>query len=180
MGKSVLFCDNSLRELVNFREEVFNSYASQGITVYLVAPKNREYNPAYSNIHLFDVSLSRTGMNPFADVLYMVRLFRLYRRLHPDYIFHYTVKPNVYGSLAARLNGIPSSAMIAGLGYLFSRNGLKEKIGRCLYKFAMKFPEKIFVLNEMNKELIIRNGLADKSQVIHLIGGEGINLKKFN
>lgn len=176
--KNIIFSDNSLRELINFREDVINSYASK-YNVYLVTPPNRNYTPKYSNIYLIPVQLHRSSMNPIKDVKYLISLIRIYHRIKPVFVFHYTVKPNIYGSFAAWINRIPSASMIAGLGFLFSQSGIKARLGRRLYKLAMKIPKKIFVLNEMNKDLIIKNGLAKPDQIIFLKGGEGINLTTF-
>ena len=117
--KKILFCDNSLRDLLNFRGDVINSYATEGCDVILVAPKTCEYEGA-KNIQYIPVEMNRSGMNPFKELVYMWNLFRIYKQEKPDYIFHYTIKPNIYGSLAARLCGIPSTAMVAGLGYVFN------------------------------------------------------------
>ena len=111
-GKKILFCDNSLRELINFRIDIINHYASQGYDVVLVAPMNMEnYRFEYPNIRFIPVTLKRTSKNPLTDLFYFYTLRNIYARESPDYIFHYTIKPNIYGSLAARLCGIPSTAM---------------------------------------------------------------------
>lgn len=175
----LLFCDNSLRELLNFREDIIRHYLSKGDEVIMVAPENCEYNINDNNLKLISLKIERSGMNPIKDFKYFISLYRIYNREKPDYIFHYTIKPNIYGSIAAKLNGIKSTAMIAGLGYVFSSNDIRAIIGRILYKFAMSFPEHIFVLNDYNKDLIIKKNIAKNSQVILLHGGEGVNLKKF-
>lgn len=109
----------------------------------------------------------------------MWNLFRIYKKEKPDYIFHYTIKPNIYGSLAARLCGIPSTAMIAGLGYVFNNKGIGNAIARWLYRFAMKFPQYILVLNWYNRDVVIEKRIAKPNQVLLLEGGEGINLAYF-
>lgn len=179
--KKILFCDNNLRDLINFRGDVINSYAVDGYDVVLVAPKNNwEYKPDYPNIRHISVEFSRSGMNPLKELLYLKRLYDIYRKERPDYIFHYTIKPNIYGSLAARLCGIPSTAMIAGLGYVFSENGLGSTIARGLYRFAMHFPEYVLVLNSYNYDVILKKRIATSRQLILLSGGEGINLEQFS
>lgn len=175
--KKILFCDNSLHELINFRGDVINSYAADGFDVVLVSPLNCDYLPKYSNIRHIPIDLNRSGMNPLNEFSYFKSLYKIYRIEKPDYIFHYTIKPNIYGSLAAHLCHIPSSAMIAGLGYVFNNNGLGSLIARCLYRFAMRFPEHVFVLNSYNRDVILENKMATEEQLILLSGGEGINLE---
>lgn len=179
MKGKILFCDNSLRDLINFRGDVINNYAADGYDVVLVAPLNCEYKPPYPNIRYIPVELNRSGMNPLKELLYMRMLYRIYCKERPDYIFHYTIKPNIYGSLAARLCGIPSTAMIAGLGYVFNNSGIGNTVARWLYRFAMKFPQHIFVLNRYNRDVVIEKRIAKPNQIILLEGGEGINLLTF-
>ena len=176
--KKILFCDNSLRDLLNFRGDVINSYATEGCDVILVAPKTCEYEGA-KNIQYIPVEMNRSGMNPFKELVYMWNLFRIYKQEKPDYIFHYTIKPNIYGSLAARLCGIPSTAMVAGLGYVFNNRGIGNVVARRLFRFALRFPQHIFVLNAFNKALMLEKRIARPEQIIFLEGGEGINLSYY-
>lgn len=177
--KKILFCDNSLRDLINFRGDIINSYAFDGVEVILVAPQTGDYAPKLSNVRYIPVELNRSGMNPLKDLLYMKTLYKIYRKEKPDYIFHYTIKPNIYGSIAARLCHIPSTAMIAGLGFVFNKNGIGSLIARGLYRFAMRFPEHIFVLNKSNRDVVLERHMATSEQLILLSGGEGINLNKY-
>lgn len=179
-NKKILFSDNSLRDLINFRGDVINSYADDGFEVVLVAPKTCEYQPTRPNIRYIPIELSRSGMNPLAELKYLRTLFNIYRKERPDYIFHYTIKPNIYGSMAAKMCGIPSTAMIAGLGYVFTNKGIGSAVARMLYRFAMRFPEHILVLNAYNKELVLEKRIGSSGQVILLPGGEGVNLRHFN
>ena len=175
----ILFSDNSLHDLLNFRGDVIQNYAKDGFEVVLVAPKNQEYVPAYPNVRYIPVELNRSGMNPLKELRYMMTLYRIYQKERPDYIFHYTIKPNIYGSIAARMCGIPSTAMIAGLGYVFNKKGIGNMIARWLYRFALRFPEHVFVLNASNRDIVLRKRIATPRQLILLPGGEGINLEQF-
>ena len=176
----ILSSDNSIFGLVNFREPVFRYFNDQGYDVVLVAPNpvNGEdmarVAPAYAKY--IPVQMERTGQNPLGDLMYLWRLFKIYREEKPDYIFHYTIKPNIYGSIAAKLCGIRTSCMVAGLGYAFENKGIKNRIARWLYKVGLKCSEKVLVLNESNVQELIRSGIAKSEQVILLSGGEGLVL----
>lgn len=176
----VLFCDNSLRELLNFRKEIIKYYVEQGARVVLVAPKTLEDIPLYGNVRYISVEMSRSGMNPWQDWCYFRILYKIYKTECPDYIFHYTIKPNIYGTLAARSNRIPSSAMIAGLGYVFYKHNLACWFARKLYRFALKFSDKVLVLNAANKELLLSQNMVPSFKLLHLKGGEGVDLKYFS
>ncbi len=177
--KKILFCDNSLKEQLNFRGDVINNYAADGFDVILVSPLNCKYHPVYPNIQHIPVELNRSGMNLIKEFRYFKTLYHIYRKEHPDYIFHYTIKPNIYGSIAAHLCHIPSTAMIAGLGYVFNKKGLGCWIARELYRFALRFPEHVFVLNSRNRDIVLKERMATTRQLILLSGGEGINLEKY-
>lgn len=179
LKRKIIFCDNSLTDQINFREDVINDYAADGFKVILVSPLNCDYHPAYPNIRHVSLKLTRSSMNPLNDLKYMWRLVKIYHKERPDYIFHYTIKPNIYGTLAAKLCGIPSTAMIAGLGYVFDHKGFGCAIARCLYRFSLQFAQKVLVLNSYNRDLVIEKRIAKPEQVILLPGGEGINLEKF-
>lgn len=175
----ILFCDNSLYGQLNFRGDVIKKYASQGYQVVLVSPSDREFNWDIANVKYVPITLHRTKKNPITEVCYFLRLLKIYIDERPDYIFHYSIKPNIYGTLAARLCHIPSTAAITGLGYMFSGNGLSAKFARTLYKFALSFSEYVLVLNRGNKQYLQDLGIVRTSRIVLLTGGEGVNLIKF-
>ena len=106
-------------------------------------------------------------------------MYRIYTEEKPDYIFHYTIKPNIYGTFAAKSCGIRSSAMIAGLGYVFSRKNIPNKIARYLYKAALRYSEYVLVLNKSNRDFLIDRKIVPREKIILLSGGEGVNLNHF-
>lgn len=176
--KKIIFCDNSLKNLINFRGDVINSYVNDGYAVVLIAPDDSKCT-LNNSIKYVPIKLKRSGMNPISDISFFFNLIKIYKRERPDYVFHYTIKPNIYGSLAASLCGIRSTAMVAGLGYAFAEKNLRSAIARMLYKFAMRYSEYIFVLNASNREVLLRKHIAKPNQLILLNGGEGINLNYY-
>lgn len=180
MGTKILFCDNSLRELLNFRGDVIRFYVERGCEVVLVAPETLEHDILEEHIRYIPVTLNRSGMNPRQDWLYFKNLCAIYKDEQPDYIFHYTIKPNIYGTLAAHRYGIGSSAMIAGLGYVFNKRGLGCWMARQLYQFALQFSDKVLVLNAANKNFLLAHRMVKPEQIVHLIGGEGVDLERFS
>lgn len=177
----LLFCDNTIWGLCNFREPVFRHFHERGHEIVLVAPSddNTEMKtriPGY--VRYIPVKLARTGRNPLSDISYMRQLYSIYRRERPDYIFHYTIKPNIYGTLAARLCGIPSTAMVAGLGYVFSSQGAVGNIARGLYRFGLRYAQHVFVLNRNNYDTMLAHKICSSDKIILLKGGEGVDTKK--
>ena len=177
----ILFSDNSLWGLLNFRGCIIRQFILKGYDVVLVAPMDPEGRQMKipDGAKYIPIIMNRAGVNPVADLYYYYRVRKIYRQEHPDYIFHYTIKPNIYGSLAARLCGIPSTAMVAGLGYVFNNKGIGNVVARRLFRFALRFPQHIFVLNAFNKALMLEKRIARPEQIIFLEGGEGINLSYY-
>ena len=174
----LLFCDNTIWGLVNFREAVFRHFYEQGCEIVLVAPTDENTQmktvvPDY--VRFIPVYLERTGRNPLSDVSYLLCLLRIYQRERPDWIFHYTIKPNIYGTLAARLLGIHNVAIVAGLGYTFAKRGLTGCIARALYRFALRYACRVFVLNGENFNTLITYHIASVEKLVLLKGGEGVD-----
>lgn len=179
----LLFSDNTLWGLVNFRMEIFKHFHELGYEIVLVAPDDphsqlKTHVPDF--VKYIQVKLERTGQSPLHDIRYMISLYRIYCSEKPDWIFHYTIKPNIYGTLAAYFAGIRSVSMIAGLGYAFSTKNLTQKIVTILYRLSLKFADRVFVLNEANRDILLQLNFAPASKIVLLTGGEGINVRNIN
>lgn len=182
-GNKILFCDNTLWGLINFRKDVIQHFVDAGKDVVLVAPQDESSFLTIdvpTGVKYIPVKLDRCSRNPFSDFLYCIRLYKIYKKERPDYIFHYTIKPNIYGGFAARLLKIPFFDVMSGLGYGLIGNNLSTKIAAKLYKWAFHFAERVFSLNQNNYNFLIDNGFMKKSKLNLLNGGEGINLKEFS
>lgn len=140
---------------------------------------DREYNWNFANIKYLPIALHRTNTNPINEVRYFLNILMIYLKEKPNYIFHYSIKPNIYGTLAAKLCRIPSTAAITGLGYMFADNGIGAMFARILYKFAMLFSEHVMVLNKSNSQYLQDLGIVPSSKIILLSGGEGVDLMRF-
>lgn len=153
----------------------------EGHEVILVAPRDPmcDLSVLPKDVKYIPVILSRTGTNPIADLHYYRKLRNIYKTERPDYIFHYTIKPNIYGTLAAHALGIRNSAMIAGLGHVYSTSGISNRVARWMYKYAMHYPEHVMVLNQSNQDTLLANRVVKAEKLLWLQGGEGVDLKKF-
>ena len=178
----ILFNNNVLSGLLSFREDVIKHFIDKGHEVVLVTPyteDERLLKRIPSKAKHLQIGMARDSMNPIHDFKYFFRLLKIFREEKPDYVFNYTIKPNIYGSLACRLTRIPSTAMLAGLGYTFSHKDFASKIGRTLYRFALRFPQFVFFLNKDNVETAKQIKLCNSKKIIWLEGGEGVNLNKY-
>jgi glycosyltransferase involved in cell wall biosynthesis len=175
----ILLFANTDWYLYNFRYSLADHLRSLGHVVLLVSPPG-EYASRLeeSGFHWIPFPMDRRGANPIKELITLWRLFRLYRRQKPDIVHHFTVKCVLYGSLAAKLNGIPRIVnAITGLGYLFLGRGIKAWMMRTaaliLYRPALRKTEIIFQ-NQDDLEVFRSFGLASKNQA-HLIPGSGID-----
>lgn len=177
----ILFSDNTLWGLLNFRGGVIRYFAEHGYKIVLVAPQDKlcDLSSLPGDVKYHPIELNRTGTNPLADLSYYQNLRKIYKKERPNYIFHYTIKPNIYGTLAARSLNIRSSCIIAGLGHVYSAKGIGNMIARFMYKYALRFPERIMVLNQENYNLLIDRGVVDPDRLLWLRGGEGVDTEQF-
>ncbi|NVK93102.1 glycosyltransferase family 4 protein [Bacteroides sp. L10-4] len=178
--KKILFCNNCLSGLIHFRKEVIDEYEKMGYEIVIVVAKQKvtevELEKLSKKWKVNLVSLSPNSINPFSDLKYFWELYMIYKKELPDIIFHYTIKPNIYGTIAARLLKLPCVAMVAGLGYVFEGNSLKKRIGRSLYKFSLRRSNKIICLNAANAEVLLNGNYCKPNNLIWFKGGEGVNL----
>lgn len=180
--RKILFCDNVLWGLVNFRGCVIRHFVQQGDEVILVAPQDAESIMKVDipqGVRYIPVRLDRCSRNPLADLAYCVSLYRIYRRERPDYIFHYTIKPNVYGSLAARMVGISCTGMVAGLGYGLLADSMLSRLLSVMYRYAFKYVSSVFVLNQYNYQFLLDHKFCTRAQLRLFRGGEGVDLQAY-
>ena len=129
--------------------------------------------------------LSRKGLNPFAELATLQALRQIYRELRPDLVHHFTIKPVIYGSLAARQAGIKRVInTITGLGYVFTGSGLIPELLKpvvsLLYRFAFRGANvQVIFQNRDDQQLFLQAGLVRPEQA-HLILGSGVNTQKFS
>lgn len=122
--------------------------------------------------------MNNKGTNPYEDLKLMLAYLKLYQKLKPDVILHYTVKPNIYGTLAAAIIGIPTISNISGLGTVFLNDKLSSKVARVLYKMVLRYPKKVFFQNTYDLELFVHKKFVPEA-VVGLLPGSGIDTNKY-
>lgn len=177
----ILFNNNNLFGFAVFRIDIINHFIDLGHEVVLVAPGNnpKQIERLPSKAKFIPITVNRTSASITDNLGYLKQLYRIFKKEKPDYIFNFTIKPNVYGSITAKFLGIPNSCMIAGLGYAFSHNDFKSKVARALYRISMKCTRHVMVLNESNYHTVIDKRLTREDKVIWMKGGEGVNGERY-
>jgi glycosyltransferase involved in cell wall biosynthesis len=170
---------NTSWNIYNFRSGLVRSFVAQGHDVTAISPVDH-YTEKLRELgcrHI-PVRMDSRGANPVKDLLLVGELFRIYRRLKPDVILHYTIKPNIYGTLASAVLGIPSINNVCGLGTMFLKDNLVSRVAILLYRLAFRFPKKIFFQNEDDLQLFLGKKMVRKN-LCDLVPGSGIDLEKF-
>ncbi|MFQ3609320.1 MAG: glycosyltransferase family 4 protein [Chloroherpetonaceae bacterium] len=177
--KTIAMVSNTAWYLYNLRLGVIHFLQSKGFEILVIAPHDEFMTLlAKENCKTVCVEMDKRGTNPLADLALMFRLRNIYRKYKPDFIIHYTIKPNVYGSLAARLVGIPTIAVVSGLGYAFSKRNWLYQIATRLMKTAFSFAKEVWFVNQDDRELLLKIGIVPKEKTVQL-PGEGVNTEKF-
>jgi glycosyltransferase involved in cell wall biosynthesis len=172
--------------IINFRGALIEALLAAGCEVHVAAP-NLSQAQAVSDrlqawgVHTHDIALQRTGMNPLADLYALFALVGLMRRIRPAYVLAYTIKPVVFGSLAAWWCAVPHRyVMITGLGYAFLRDrGWLPRLVRGLYRLALARVDKVFFQNPDDVALFQQQGLLAPSTAYFIVNGSGIDLAQF-
>ena len=179
--------------LLTFRGALIDALTARNITVHVAAPDLTLSSPLRSQLErkgvvVHDIAMRRTGMNPGADLRTLLSLYRLMRALRPDYVLGYTIKPVVYGLLAAWLARAPRRfALITGLGYAFSEEGrhspkrrLLQGLAKGLYGIALRTAHKVFFQNGDDQALFKTLGILSPSASSIVVNGSGVDLKLFD
>jgi glycosyltransferase involved in cell wall biosynthesis len=170
---------NTSWNIYNFRMNFIKSLLAEGHEVHTVAPID-DYTSRLQQagcIH-HSVTMDSRGANPIRDFGLIIELWSIYRKLKPDIILHYTIKPNIYGTLAASMLKIPVINNVCGLGTVFLKKGIVSEIAMKLYRWAFRYPKKVFFQNSDDRKLFLDRKLVP-SDIADLIPGSGVDLKRF-
>lgn len=175
----VVIAINTSWNLVNFRAGLIRALVDSGYEVVVAAPTD-EYASRLAALgcRFIPLPMDNKGTHPGRDLLLLWRFYQLLRRERSDVYLAYTVKPNVYGSLAAHALGIPVINNIAGLGAVFIKDSCLTRLVRGLYRLALSRSAKVFFQNDDDRQMFISGELV--AQVVtDRLPGSGIDLAKF-
>lgn len=176
--KRVLFLVNHDVVIYNFRLEVVEKLLETGYEVHISSPYGERIDDLIAlGARYHEIVIDRHGMNPVAEISLLRDYQKLMKKIKPDFVLGFTIKPNIYGAIAARKAGIPFVANITGLGTAVENGGWKQKIFVKMYKFAFKDIQRVFFQNTENQKFFIDNQIAIGKH--RLIPGSGVNLERF-
>ena len=177
--EKILFLVNHDVVIYNFRLELVERLLKDGYEVHISSPYGERIDELVDLGCIYhEIEVERHGMNPLSELKLLRNYRSLLNEIKPDYIFGYTIKPNIYGAIAAKEKKIPFIANITGLGTAVENPGLVQKMMILLYKFAFTDVQKVFFQNTENRQFFIDHKIAvDKHG---LLPGSGVNLKRFS
>lgn len=176
--------------LIKFRGPLLRALVAKGLDVHVAAPDLADVPDICTELEalgitLHEIGLKRTGTNPVADLATVAELWRLMRRIRADYVLGYTIKPVIYGSMAAWLAGVPNRfALVTGLGYAFTgeasgKRGLLRKLIQRLYRFGLSKSRKVFFQNPDDEALFRQLGLLPADIPSCVVNGSGVDVADY-
>jgi glycosyltransferase involved in cell wall biosynthesis len=188
----LLFVINEAYFLLSHRNEVVLAAMHEGYEVHVAAPNHHAWAPktfALSDLTrrglvVHEIPLSRRGLNPLVELRTFLALARLYRRLRPALVHHITIKPNLYGGLAARWCGVPATVFaVSGMGEMFSGTGVVTRGLRPLVAWGLKTAfghpnSAVIVQNSEDERQLLANGMVRPGRT-QLIRGSGVDVAAF-
>ena len=175
----ILVMANNDVGLYKFRKELLAALLEKGHEVYISLPSGELVKPLEEmGCRFVDTPIDRRGINPVTDLKLFFRYLGMIRRVKPDQIITYTIKPNIYGALAARMLRVPYAVNITGLGTAFQHDGLLQKMVICLYKVSMKAAHVSYYENAENRDVFVQKGIVPEERTC-LLHGAGVNLEEY-
>jgi len=170
---------NTSWNIYNFRLGLLKALRANGHEVLAIAPRD-DYSDKLieEGCTFIPVKMDSRGINPLKDLGLLMELYFIYRKVQPDIILHYTIKPNIYGTLAARMLNLPVINNVCGLGTAFIQKNFLSRIAQTLYRFAFRTSNKVFFQNEEDRMFFEEKNIVKKQQC-ETLPGSGINPEIF-
>lgn len=174
----IAFVGNSALTMMNFRLGVMKELSRQ-YEVVMITPQDCELTPlAGTSIRFVPIEVDCKGQNPVRDIRLLAQLKEIYTQEHFDFIFHYTIKPIIYGSIASSSLGIKHIDVITGLGYSFIKRNWLFYLSCWLHKHALRKTNAVWFLNQDDCDCFVKWNLVAQERT-HVIHGEGVNTDFF-
>lgn len=174
--------------LLLFRGPLLSALKASGLRLHVAAPDLPLNHPlrerlVAKGLTVHTIPMRRTGTNPLADLITLVAIYRVIVRVRPRWVFSYTIKPVIYGTLAGWLAAVPHRfALITGLGYAFQGDGQRGKLRsvvQTLYSIALSRAHKVFFQNPDDKELFRSRGILSERIPSLIVSGSGVDVAEY-
>lgn len=174
----ILFLVNHDVVIYNFRLEIVEHFLLDGHEVHISSPYGDRIDDLVAlGAEYHEMKMDRHGMNPKEEFRILKVYKALMKEIKPDIVLGFTIKPNIYGAMAARKYNIPFVANITGLGTAVETPGVKQKILVSLYKYAFRGIQRVFFQNTENMQFFMNQNIAVNAH--ELLPGSGVNLERY-
>ncbi|MEO2239485.1 glycosyltransferase family 4 protein [Dorea sp. YH-dor226] len=175
----VLILANNDVGLYQFRKELIQELLKKNM-VYISLPYGKLVEPLKKmGCQYIDTSVDRRGINPLTDIKLFLKYVSMIRKIKPDLVVTYTIKPNVYGGIVCRILHIPYAVNITGLGTAFQKEGLLRRIVTIMYRIGLKRAKVVFFENGENFQMFVKNKVVKRRQACQL-NGAGVNVERYH
>ena len=175
--KTVLLVSNISAGLLNFRHELIETLLKDDRVVILATDTGRVDEAKAMGCEYHEFAMKTHGTNPLAELKLISAYKKEIKKIAPDIVLTYTIKPNIYAGMACASLGIPYVANITGLGTAVENGGVIQKITLPLYKYGLRKAQKVFFQNKANMDFMVSKGIVKGPH--ELIPGSGVNLEKY-
>ncbi len=176
--KIAILCNTSWN-IFNFRMNLIKALQEKGHEITLLAPKDEYTDSIKKKGILFEeVKMNIKGQNPFQDARLILTYRTIFKRIDPDLLLTYTIKPTIYGNIAARFGNSKVISNVTGLGTIFIKPSFATFVAATLYKIAFKKCHKVFFQNKTDYRFFRKKGFVKPLQC-DIVPGSGIDVRKF-
>lgn len=172
----VLILTNSSGGLYDFRNEFVEALLQEHEVFISLPDEVKTEELRAEGAEIIQTPIHRRGMNPFEDIRLYLAYRHMMKKLRPDLVVTYTIKPNIYGGMAAASRKIPHIATITGLGGAFDKKGPLLRLIVSLYRMGLKRTACVFFQNQENQEICRSCKIMGRTQ--RLVMGSGVNLQR--
>lgn len=179
--------------ILKFRGALIAAIHQAGFEIHIAAPQFNDYPEEHESLTalgyvVHPIPMQRTGTNPLNDAKTLSALYLLMKKIQPSHVMGYTIKPIIYGSLAAKLTRVPHRfALITGLGYAFQgadEQGYKksnlQKIMHKLYSVALASTHKVFFQNPDDEALFRTMKILQPKASTTVVNGSGVDISEYS
>ncbi|HIP50845.1 MAG TPA: glycosyltransferase family 1 protein [Campylobacterales bacterium] len=179
MKKKIAIVSNLSWNLYNFRLSLMYAMRDAGYEVIAIAPHDRYSQKIIdAGFEFHDIKMNAQGINPFEDLRTTYAFYKLFKKISPDVLCQYTIKPNIYGSLVASVLKIKMINNIAGLGTLFIKESAVTKIAKVLYKVSQHKADRVFFQNRDDFDFFTNKGIVSANKC-DVLPGSGVDTNRF-
>jgi len=185
-SKKIVIIGTDPSMLLNFREDLLKSLVCAGLLVNTLSnslDKNQKIRLKSLGVSANSISISRNSLNIVHDIQTFFKIFFAYKKIKPDIVLSYTIKPVIWGGAASRFIKVDFYALITGLGFAFQGESFKRKLLTklviLLYKISLKNSKAVIFQNKDNRDVFVNKGIVPFSKTC-VVSGSGVDIVKFN